>query len=194
MANNTKKKSTPKAETKEVVSTPILEDSSEPVVEKKVEPKKHEAGDRIPCRSITPGGLYMEGLKSHILYEWTDVNDVTEVEYRDLTAAIMSSKNDYVTKPYFIIEDETVIAEFPKINKVYESMYSFKDLKDVLLNLSPKEMKATINMFPAGAKESIKHIASQMISAGTLDSIQKIKILDEIFGTKYIVMIEMFNN
>lgn len=200
MANNTKKKTTAAkavvnentvvAEGATVVTESIVET---PVVKAPVV-KKHSAEDGIPCKSITPGGLYMEGIKSHILYEWADVNDVTEVEYQDLVAAIRSNNNAYINKPYFIIEDETVIEEFPKINKIYESMYSTKDLKDVLLDLSAREMKSAINAFPAGAKESIKHIASQMISNGSLDSLQKIKILDEIFDTKFMVMAEMFND
>lgn len=169
-------------------STIVFEDT-EKVVKKK--PRKYEATDGIPCRSITSGGLYMEGIKSHILYEWADDGDVTEVEYQDLVAAIRSNVS-YIHKPYFIIEDEDVISQFPQINKIYESMYSIKDLRDVLTDLSPRDMKATILTLPEGAKESIKHIASQMISNGSLDSVQKIKFLDEIFDTRLMLMTELF--
>ena len=171
-------------ETDEIVET--VEDEIEEVVEtavEKREPKKFEATDGIPCRSITSGGLYMSGIKSHIMYEWSDNGDVTEVEYQDIVAAIRSNVS-YISKPYFIIEDEDIIAQFPQLNKIYASMYSFKDLRDVLTELPAKTMKATILSLPEGAKESIKNIASQMISNGTLDSVQKIKILDEIFDTE----------
>lgn len=173
-----------------VESVEDTEETKAPVVEKKT--KKYEATDGIPCRSITPGGLYMEGLKSHILYEWADNGDVTEVEYQDLVAAIRSNLS-YVQKPYFIIEDENIVSQFPQIVKIYDSMYSIKDLKDVLTTLSPKDMKATILSLPDGAKESVKHIASQMISNGSLDSVQKIKYLDEIFNTKLMLMTELFS-
>lgn len=158
----------------------------------KREPKKFEATDGIPCRSITSGGLYMSGIKSHIMYEWSDNGDVTEVEYQDIVAAIRSNVS-YISKPYFIIEDEDIIAQFPQLNRIYASMYSFKDLKDVLTELPAKSMKATILSLPEGAKESIKNIASQMISNGTLDSVQKIKILDEIFDTELMLMTGLFN-
>jgi len=180
-------------ETDEVVET--VEEEIEEVVEVadvKREPKKFEATDGIPCRSITSGGLYMSGIKSHIMYEWSDNGDVTEVEYQDIVAAIRSNVS-YISKPYFIIEDEDIIAQFPQLNKIYASMYSFKDLKDVLTELPAKSMKTTILSLPEGAKESIKNIASQMISNGTLDSVQKIKILDEIFDTELMLMTGLFN-
>jgi len=158
--------------------------------EKKIA-RKYELIEGIPCRSITSGGLYMSGIKSRIMYEWADNGDVTEVEYQDLIAAVRSNSN-YVMKPYFIIEDEEFIAQNPQLNKVYESMYSIKDLRDVLTTLTPATMKKTILSLPDGAKESIKNIASQMISNGTMDSINKIKILDEIFDTKFVLMTELF--
>jgi len=180
-------------ETDEVVET--VEDEIEEVIEtvvEKREAKKFESTDGIPCRSIVSGGLYMSGIKSHIMYEWSDNGDVTEVEYQDIVAAIRSNVS-YISKPYFIIEDEDIIAQFPQLNKIYASMYSFKDLRDVLTELSPKSMKTTILSLPDGAKESIKNIASQMISNGTLDSVQKIKILDEIFDTELMLMTGLFN-
>lgn len=189
--NNTVKDDIDDIQVMEAVES--VENTEEPetkVVTKKT--KKYEATDGIPCRSITPGGLYMEGLKSHILYEWADNGDVTEVEYQDLVAAIRSNLS-YIQKPYFIIEDEYIVSQFPQIVKIYDSMYSIKDLKDVLTTLSPKDMKATILTLPDGAKESVKHIASQMISNGTLDSVQKIKYLDEIFNTKLMLMTELFS-
>lgn len=198
MANTMKKtnnKTTTKTETKplveETVKTVEVVEVVETVIEKK-EPRKFEATDGISCRSITSGGLYMEGIKSHIMYEWSDNGDITEVEYQDIVAAIRSNVS-YINKPYFIIEDEDIIAQFPQLNKIYASMYSFKDLRDVLTKTTPSGMKATILSLPDGAKESIKNIASQMISNGTLDSVQKIKILDEIFNTELMLMTGLFN-
>ena len=191
------KKANTKASTVEDID--IIEEKNEIIDEVEVEPKKKEknpkkfeATEGIPCKSITPGGLYMEGIKSHIVYEWADNGDVTEVEYQDLAAAIRSNVS-YISKPYFIIEDEEVLEQFPQIKKRYESMYSIKDLRDVLTDLPVKTMKATILSLPEGAKESIKHLASQMISNGSLDSVQKIKTLDEIYGTELMLMTGLFS-
>lgn len=192
--NTTAKNNAENIQTEEIIISndteeTVISSDTEKIVEKK--PRKYEATDGIPCKSITSGGLYMEGIKSHILYEWADDGDITEVEYQDLVAAIRSNVS-YIHKPYFIIEDEDIVSQFPQINKIYESMYSIKDLRNVLTDLSPRDMKATILTLPEGAKESIKHIASQMISNGSLDSVQKIKFLDEIFDTRLMLMTELF--
>ena len=201
MANTMKKTTKPAKAEIDTVEEAVVETTNEVTVEvepevvkevKKKEPKKFEATDGIPCRSITSGGLYMSGIKSHILYEWADNGDITEVEYQDIVAAIRSNVS-YISKPYFIIEDEDIIAQFPQLDKIYASMYSIKDLKDVLTKTTPSGMKATILSLPEGAKESIKNIASQMISNGTLDSVQKIKIIDEIFNTELMLMTGLFN-
>ena len=145
----------------------------------------------IVCRSITPGGLYMTGIKSNILYEWNDIGVDTEIEYQDLVAAIRSN-SAYVMKPFFIIQDKEFVEQFPRLKNLYDTLYSIKDLQSVLTNLSPDDMKATILSLPEGAQESIKHIASKMISNRTLDSVSKIEYLDEIFDTKMMLLTGMF--
>jgi len=184
-------------ETAEVVATEtvdvIAEEKpiavAEKVVTKPVE-KTFEATDPIECVSITSGELGMIGIKSGINYKWAGRGDVTEVEYQDLVAAIRSGKK-HIFAPFFIIIDKDFLSKWPNVEKTYASMYSIKDLTDVL-KLDAASMKKTINNLPAGAKESIKNIASTMIAKGQLDSVQKIKILDEIFDTKFMLMTELF--
>ena len=160
--------------------------------EVKKEKRKYEQSEGILCKSITSGGLYMPGLKSNILYTWIDSGDQIEVEYQDLLAAIRSN-NSYVMRPFFVIEDEEFVSQFPQLKKLYDKLYSVGELKDVITDLSPADMKATILSFPQGAQDSIKHIASKMVSDGTLDSVRKIKILDEIFDTEMSVMTGLFD-
>jgi len=154
-------------------------------------PKKYKATDVIPCMSITAGELGMEGIKSRINYRWSEQGDITEVEYQDLLAAIRQN-NNFIVKPYFIIQDEELLSQFPQVKKIYDSMYSGRDLKDIL-KLRPAEMRAAIIALPDGAKEAIKNIASSQISSGQLDSVRKIKFLDELFGTELMLMTELFN-
>ena len=160
--------------------------------EVKKEKRKYEQSEGILCKSITSGGLYMPGLKSNILYTWIDSGDQIEVEYQDLLAAIRSN-NSYVMRPFFVIEDEEFVSQFPQLKKIYNTLYSVGDLEDVITELSPGDMKATILSLPQGAQDSIKHIASKMVSDGTLDSVRKIKILDEIFDTEMSVMTGLFD-
>ena len=160
--------------------------------EVKKEKRKYEQSEGILCKSITSGGLYMPGLKSNILYTWIDSGDQIEVEYQDLLAAIRSN-NSYVMRPFFVIEDEEFVSQFPQLKKIYNTLYSVGDLEDVITELSPGDMKATILSLPKGAQDSIKHLASKMVSDGRLDSVRKIKVLDEIFDTEMSIMTGLFN-
>lgn len=170
----------------------MTENVENKVIEETAAPKrkKFKATDVIECMSITSGELGMIGIKSRINYKWATRGDVTEVEYQDLRAAVMSNVS-HITKPYFIIQDEDFIAEFPALKKAYEAMYSVRDLKDVL-KMPVRQMKKTILSLPDGAKQSIKNIAATQIANGQLDSVQKIRTIDEIFGTELMLMTGLF--
>lgn len=157
----------------------------------KVEKKVYTNETPIPCMSIVSGELGMEGIKSNINYRWAERGDVTDVEYQDLVAAIRSSAS-FIIKPYFIIMDDEFVKQFPQVEKIYKTLYSIHDLKDVL-RMPATEMRTTILSLPDGAKESIKNIAATMINNGTLDSVQKIRILDEIFDTKLMMLTELYD-
>ena len=145
------------------------------------EKKEFDQSEGIACRSVVQGGLYMEGLKTQMIYSWTDYGDVSDVEYRDLAAAVRS-KSKFVYNPWFIIENEDFLREFPQIKKFYDESYSIKDLKSIL-NKPVNEMIAIIEKLPSGAFESMKSIAAKQVSNGALDSVSKIKALDKLFGT-----------
>nr|DAZ07509.1 MAG TPA: hypothetical protein [Caudoviricetes sp.] len=153
-----------------------------PVVEERI----FNPEDTIPCRSIVSGGLYIEGSRSHILYSWADCGDVEDVEYRDLIYLVRTRANANIYSPRIIIEDEDFINQNKSVKDFYDSMYDTSDLNQILL-LPISQMKAEIANLPIGAKESIKGIAATMIDSHVLDSIQRIKALDEIFGTNMLL-------
>ena len=147
-----------------------------------VKPKrKFEQTDLIMCRSVVKGGLFLEGSKTKQLYQWNDYGDESEVEYRDLVAE-MRIKSKFLFDPRFIVEDDDFIEEFPQLKQFYAQYYSIKDLREIL-GLPVNEMAKRISELPSGAKESLRSIASAQISSGALDSVSKIKKLDEIFET-----------
>ena len=67
-------------------------------------------------------------------------------------------------------------------------MYTTSDLRDIL-NLPVSQMKKAITELPLGAKEAIRGLAPTMIENKKLDSIEKIRVLDEIFGTQLILTV-----
>ena len=154
--------------------------------EVKVTERKYKNSDLIPCRSIVSGGLYIEGSRSKILYSWADYGDVIEMEYQDLIYMVRTRANTDIYEPRIIIEDEEFVRQNKSLEELYDSLYSTKDLKEILKMPIPK-MKQEIEKLPSGVKNAIKGIASTMIDAHTLDSVQKIKTLDEIFGTQMLL-------
>lgn len=154
--------------------------------ELKKEVKTYAPEDTIPCRSLVSGGLYVEGARSHILYSWADCGDVEEVEYRDLIYLVRTRADSTIYSPRIIVEDDEFVEQNKQLKEFYDSMYDTSDLNQILL-LPVSQMKTEIMKLPAGAKEAIKGIASTMIDAHSLDSVQRIKALDEIFGTNMLL-------
>lgn len=164
-------------------TTPVVEEVTkvaEPTVTalpKKVEFKKDEG---ILCRSVTDGWLGMEGKKSQILYQWLNYGDMVEVEYDDLVAAVRSSSS-MVFAPYFVIENEDFLAMYPQVQKAYESRYTQSDLNDIF-TLRPSEIKRAISDLPESIATTVKSMAVNKIRTSELDSIARIKALDEVFN------------
>jgi len=174
----TKKSETP------VEENVIVEKTVTPKVQPKAK-KKFDAHDLINCRSITCGTLLLEGGKSGLIYRWGDIDEEYEVEYQDLIYDVHST-GSFAKYPRFIVLDEDFV-EQNGLNEIYERLFSQGDLKDILLNVPQDQLEAAIAKLPKGAQESIKIMASTMISNGQLDSVKKIQILDKIFGTQMLL-------
>ena len=171
----TKKTATTRSTEKVTKTTEVKEDV-----------KTFSPEDTVPCRSLVSGGLYIEGARSHILYSWADCGDVVDVEYRDLIYLVRTRENSNIYLPRIIIEDDDFVEQNKPVKDLYDSMYKTSDLNEIL-SLPTPQMVDTINKLPKGAKESIKGIASTLIESHMLDSVHKIKALDDIFGTKMLL-------
>lgn len=148
--------------------------------------RKFEQDDSIPCRSMVSGGLYITGYRSKIPYTWADYGDVVDVEYRDLIYMVRTNGNKSIYEPRIVIEDEDFINQNPKLKDLYDSLYSNSDLYEIL-SLPESSMVETIKTLPNGCKTALKGIVSTMINDGRIDSVRKIKALDEVFGTNMLV-------
>lgn len=143
--------------------------------------KEFKNDDEIPCKSVTCGELLMIGKKTNRLYCWADCNDVEYVEYQDLLYSVRERSKE-VFSPRFIILDDDFISQNKELDSVYSDLYSFSDIREIL-NQSPERLKVTLSTLPKGILDAIKGAAATGINNGTFDSIKKIKVLDEAFGT-----------
>ena len=165
---------------KEVVSeeTEIIQDAKPEV---KKTPRKYAPDEMVTCRSITYGELLLTGTKSKLLYSWANYGDTTEVEYQDLQA-LKSTRSSYLFKPRFVVEDEELVAQW---GKDFSDMY--KNIVDVdvedLFKLPVSQFKSKLKKAPKGVQQAVKNIAGEKIMNGTLDSLTKIKAIDEVLGT-----------
>lgn len=174
MANNTKSKKN------DVVEETVNEFQ-------KKEPRKFAQDDMILCKSVTYGELLLPGKKSKLLYIWSNYGDTTEVEFQDLQA-LRSTRSAYLMNPYFVIEDEELLEQWPELKNLYDKVAAL-DVDD-LFNLPINQFKKRLREIPVGFKDSIKNIAGEKIRNGSLDSITKINALDEILGTELKLMID----
>lgn len=174
MANNTKSKKNDVVE--ETVNEP-----------QKKKPRKFAQDDMILCKSVTYGELLLPGKKSKLLYIWSNYGDVTEVEFQDLQA-LRSTRSTYLMNPYFVIEDEELLEQWPELKALYDKTMAL-DI-DSLFSLPINQFKKRLSEIPVGFKDSIKNIAGEKIRNGSLDSIAKINALDEILGTELKLMID----
>lgn len=148
----------------------------------KKELKKYAPDDMIPCRSITFGELLLTGSKTKFLYSWANYGDTTEVYYQDLQA-LKSTRSSYLLKPRFIIEDEDLVEQWKSdLGKIYSDIVAM-DVEEIF-KLPANQFKAKLRNAPSGVQQAIKNIAGEKIMNGSLDSLTKIKAIDEVLGTQ----------
>ena len=169
---------------KEIISDEIeVVEDVQPVVKKPVAKatRKFASDDLITCRSITYGELLLTGTKSRLLYRWANYGDTTEVEYQDLQA-LKSTRSTYLFKPRIVIEDEELVEQWGKdFGDMYKGIVDV-DVED-LLKLPLNQFKSKLKKAPKGVQQAVKNIAGEKILNGSLDSLAKIKAIDEILGT-----------
>ena len=150
-------------------------------------PKKYTKTTLIPCRSITNGELLVQGTQTGYIYRWPDYGAITEMEHQDLDYdARTQGSASFSKRPCFIVMDDDFVAMHPELEKLYASMYSAKDIRGIF-DLSKDQMIKTIDALPTGVKDAVKGQAATMIANKTLDSVSKIKALDEYFGTQLLL-------
>ena len=169
-----------------------ITNTTEEIVEDAKQAKVFNPNDGIPCRSVTHGKLFVNGAKTGMKYIFIDYDDIADIEYRDLVALIQS-RDKSVYNPRFIIMDEDFIAEYPTLKKFYNDHFSTKNIREIL-DMPDIQMKAEIAKLPKGAVDSLKSIAVNMIVSGEIDSIRKIKALDEAFGTDLSLLNELLSD
>ena len=145
--------------------------------------KTYDQHDLILCRNVSAGWLKMTG-KSGIPYVWNATGDLCEVEYGDLWAR-KTAKSEYLYKPYFVIEDEELLEQprWKDLKTFYDEKVYGLDNVDAIINVPSSSIRRVLVELSDGMKNAVAVRAATMIENGSLDSLKKIKIIDEVCGT-----------
>lgn len=158
----------------------------------KAEPKKFEDGEEIPVLSIFPGTVVMVGRRTQNIYQWDDMGTIEYVEYQDLKAEAINNKSSYLYDPLLIVQSQEFVENYENLVKLYANTYNDEELISIIKNSSAKDLKEIIQELPIGLKNAVKTIVATMMQNGSMDSLSKIRVIDEIFGTEMIKQAEMF--
>lgn len=183
VAENTKPET---VETVEVKEAPVNTETSKKVV------KKFNPDDMILCQSICVGQTFVKGFKSGTIYTFEALGAEEYIEYKDLVAAVRS-KDNILFKPFIIVLDEDFINEQKTLKSFYENMYTPEDFEE-FFRLKPNQMVEALNNMPVGIRETIKSMAVGKIQDGVFDSVARIKALDDYFGTKMMLLTELYGD
>lgn len=182
VVENTKPETVEAVEVKEV---PVNTETSKKAV------KKFNPDDMILCQSICVGQTFVKGFKSGTIYTFEALGAEEYIEYRDLVAAVRS-KDNIIFKPFIIVLDEDFINEQKTLKTFYDNMYTPEDFEE-FFKLRPNQMIEALNNMPIGVRDTIKSMAVGRIQDGTFDSVARIKALDDYFGTKMMLLTELYS-
>lgn len=186
----TTSKNTKESVEKEIIeeeSVGLLDEPGAPIVPKKI----FHDNDYIMCKSIIAGGLNIT-CRSSNYYRFVEYGGECEIEYRDLVELIRIH-SDHIFLPRIIIEDEDFLEQFPQVKKFYDSLYTTDDLR-IILGLPNDKMEFEIQKLPHEMFETLRGLASGMISSGEIDSVNKIRCLSKIFDADFNLLSEMFES
>lgn len=170
----------------EVKEAPVNTETSKKAV------KKFNPDDMILCQSICVGQTFVKGFKSGTIYTFEALGAEEYIEYRDLVAAVRS-KDSILFKPFIVVLDEDFINEQKTLKSFYENMYTPEDFEE-FFRLNPNQMVEALNNMPIGIRETIKSMAVGKIQDGVFDSVARIKALDDYFGTKMMLLTELYGD
>lgn len=147
-----------------------------------------DPSEPIMCTSVTAGELIMIGKKTKNVYRWANYGDTEAVEYQDLQSAKLT-KSRYIYNPLLMIENDEILKAWPDVQELYSSAYVANDFSEIF-QMDNALFRNTITALPVGFKNTLKTIAYDMVESGALDSLQKIKIMDEVLGTEIMMLIK----
>lgn len=194
MANTRKttRTATSKTATKEIadtlsakVTTIATDTEAVTIVEEvKKNPKVYQPDDLITCRAVVSGETRLIGKKTGNRYTWAANGDEAEVFYQDLLA-LKVTRSSYLFKPMIVIMDDELVEQWSELNDLYSKLLTREDINQLIIQ-RPDVIKSTLESLPKGILEGLKITIGAKVASGELDSINRIKVFDEVLNTDFL--------
>lgn len=185
----TARKSTSKKKTEEVKETVVQEQEETKSAKAEVEFKNSDA---IETKSVFAGSVTLVGRRTGNIYVWENLGDYQDVEYQDLLAEIRNRYSKYIYEPLILIENEDVIAKFPKLEELYSEMMDVEELTNAILDEEVDDLRDILVSLPTGLKDSVKSIVATLMQEGDLYDVRKIRLVDDLFGTALLEQMNLY--
>lgn len=151
-------------------------------LDKEVQPKrkvKVENDRLIPVMNITAHGLVYLSRRTGAEWNWERYGDIEYVEMQELLT-MRNSQRRFLDEPWILIMDEEVV-HYLGLEKMYEKMVHPDNIESVF-KMNNEKFKEVLDSAPKGIAQLIVGRAVEKVANGELDSMYKIKLLNEKFN------------
>lgn len=144
-------------------------------------PKKTEI-DRhrlVPVMNMTNGKLIYVSKKTGAKWVWASYGDVDEIEFYELQSMKTGYKG-FINDPLLLILDDEVV-KYMGLESTYENVLKYEDL-EALFRMNNNDFKELVDSAPKAIIVAIVSRAREKIADETLESMWKVKYLNEKFN------------
>lgn len=150
------------------------------VAAKRAKPQ-FELTDSVLIRNGFHGPLIIELPKSGYTIKLQEFGDEDYVEIADLRT-LRNSHPKFFKKNWILFDDPDVI-DYLHVNEYYKNVLTNEEIEE-LFDLPEEVMTKELRKLSDGQRSTAMYAAMEKIGDGALDSIGKIKALEDIFGCK----------
>lgn len=160
---------------------------SDSIGEKKFSRMKKPTLDKnelIPVMNITNGTLVYTSRKTGLSVKFEKYGDVEYLEVGELLT-MRSGQKRFIDEPWILIMDDEVV-EYLGLDKMYKKLVSPQNV-DQIFSFDAETFKEIVDNAPIGYAQLIISRAKAKLKDGSLDSVAKIKVLEDKFKVELAV-------
>lgn len=173
---------TKKASASAAKQEPVVADEKT-VVNTTSKARKIDPDDYVSVRNNTMGTLiYISSRQMGYNVTWEEFGDEEMIKYGELQA-MRNSQKRFFTDNWIYIDDPEVVRALG-VEKYYKHAVDPDSLRD-LFELPVGQLRDRIAKMSDGMKDCIKRMAIHMYDAGELDSVSKMRVLEETLDFKF---------